>query len=668
MGSPVKPLATAVLGLLLLVGLSVVQSSPEQVKLQLSQRKDEIVVMWVTPYWAGTSFVEYGDTPGQLTSRKWTQSNRNYYFKGGYGSDSYARDVILKNLKPNTRYYYRVGNDLQGWSSQYSFKTRHDDPNRKVVFAAVADQDINTDSRRVLSQMLTEAPEHDYDFVVVGGDIAYANGNQEKWNQYGRFMQPLSANYPTMFAIGDRDIESGDAAAYRARMRYGISDQSHMWGWAPHWYSFNAGPVHVVILSSEHDSRDEAEAQAEFLDKDLKRADDPENRLLRPWIVVFVHRPSYNNPPGGGNNQRGLADSLKSRFLPLYAKYKVNAVVCGHCHNYERTFPMTMNRVMDTKRGWEDSPYFMPVYDTAQGEGYGTGTVHITVGTGGRPVENVGLRPSEDDLPCVVKHTWGNVFMGGRSKIEREADCSNGCFSKENTAYINADRGFGLFEADRDKLHFKFISASYSGQLVDEAIMCAKPLCGTAPPVGAEEWDDTPEELDREDIEEPPEDIPDPTTRMLPVYDPQTNSYAPMPVGMNLQEFLASNRAAERPASVAPAGDGPADTASAASSTGFSVPLIAGVAAACGVVIIAVAAVVGYRLTHSAPAEASAAPAVGAITANADAEGDVVLEMSNPKSGADDGAMQPAGSGSIVAHSKKPSLHSFPLNWLSPRT
>jgi predicted MPP superfamily phosphohydrolase len=57
--------------------------------------------------------------------------------------------------------------------------------------------------------MLAEAPEYDYDFVVIGGDMAYANGNQEKWNEYGRFMQPLSANYPTMFAVGDRDVEGG---------------------------------------------------------------------------------------------------------------------------------------------------------------------------------------------------------------------------------------------------------------------------------------------------------------------------------------------------------------------------------------------------------------------------------------------------------------------------
>lgn len=90
-------------------------------------------------------------------------------------------------------------------------------------------------------------------------------------------------------------------------MRYGISDKSHQWGWAPHWYSFNAGPVHVVILSSEHDSRDDAEAQADFLEKDLKRADEPSNRLLRPWIVVFVHRGAYNNPPGSGSSQAGLA-------------------------------------------------------------------------------------------------------------------------------------------------------------------------------------------------------------------------------------------------------------------------------------------------------------------------------------------------------------------------
>ena len=59
--------------------------------------------------------------------------------------------------------------------------------------------------------------------------------------------------------------------------------------------------MHVVMISSEHHSesdpwrcRDCTERQARFLERDLREADRPENRRLRPWIIVVQHRPMYN--------------------------------------------------------------------------------------------------------------------------------------------------------------------------------------------------------------------------------------------------------------------------------------------------------------------------------------------------------------------------------------
>lgn len=37
----------------------------------------------------------------------------------------------------------------------------------------------------------------------------------------------------------------------------------------------------------------------EFLDRDLTEATKPENRLLRPWIIVAVHRPMYQTSRTG---------------------------------------------------------------------------------------------------------------------------------------------------------------------------------------------------------------------------------------------------------------------------------------------------------------------------------------------------------------------------------
>ena len=189
-------------------------------------------------------------------------------------------------------------------------------------------------------------------------------------------------------------------------------------------------------------------------------------------------------------------------------------------------------------------------------------------------MERVGKRPRVEERPCVVKHTWGNVFMGGKSTIERDNDCADGCWSKFNTAYINADLGFGVFKANRDKLHFRFVSVDYPGQIVDEMIMCSMPNCGKAPGVAfknkweekAKSWPNPKEQpknqRELEPWKDPPKDIPEPGTNFLPVYVPSQQRYAPMPVGMDLNEFLkrypwSSNIARSGPAEEDPPFEAP---------------------------------------------------------------------------------------------------------------
>eukprot|EP01117_Protostelium_nocturnum_P012501 TRINITY_DN4609_c0_g1_i5.p1 TRINITY_DN4609_c0_g1~~TRINITY_DN4609_c0_g1_i5.p1 ORF type:complete len:143 (+),score=45.76 TRINITY_DN4609_c0_g1_i5:37-429(+) len=45
------------------------------------------------------------------------------------------------------------------------------------------------------------------------------------------------------------------------------------------WYSFNYGPVHVVVISTEHNFNDDSE-QIKWLKKDLAAVD----RKVHPWV------------------------------------------------------------------------------------------------------------------------------------------------------------------------------------------------------------------------------------------------------------------------------------------------------------------------------------------------------------------------------------------------
>jgi hypothetical protein len=65
-----------------------------------------------------------------------------------------------------------------------------------------------------------------------------------------------------------------------------------------HFYSFDVGPVHVIGFSSEfyfyiNYGWSQMAQQYKWLENDLKEANKPENRALRPWIITMAHRPMY---------------------------------------------------------------------------------------------------------------------------------------------------------------------------------------------------------------------------------------------------------------------------------------------------------------------------------------------------------------------------------------
>ena len=65
-----------------------------------------------------------------------------------------------------------------------------------------------------------------------------------------------------------------------------------------HFWSYDVGPAHIVSFSTEFHyypqfGTKQIRNQYEWLERDLKEANKPENRALRPWIITMGHRPLY---------------------------------------------------------------------------------------------------------------------------------------------------------------------------------------------------------------------------------------------------------------------------------------------------------------------------------------------------------------------------------------
>src|SRR6185503_1491604 len=113
------------------------------------------------------------------------------------------------------------------------------------------------------------------------------------------------------------------------------------------WYSYDVGPVHVLALDFHFEK--DTEEQFAFARKDLLAAN-------APCKVVFLHYPVFNI--GGHGTGWGHA-----AYLPLFHEAKVDLVMGGHSHIYERFRPVAAAH----------GPNSWPI-------------THITTGGGGAPL------------------------------------------------------------------------------------------------------------------------------------------------------------------------------------------------------------------------------------------------------------------------------------------
>ena len=95
------------------------------------------------------------------------------------------------------------------------------------------------------------------------------------------------------------------------------------------YYSFDCGPATFIILDSNLKNADHR-AQLHWLKNHLT-----ELRLRRPraWLFVMVHEPIFNI---GGNRSHWGHDDV----LPLLQEARVDFVLAGHSHLYERICPI----------------------------------------------------------------------------------------------------------------------------------------------------------------------------------------------------------------------------------------------------------------------------------------------------------------------------------------
>jgi hypothetical protein len=225
-------------------------------------------------------------------------------------------------------------------------------------------------------------------FHLFNGDLCYANGAVDRvrvWTDFWDNNSRSARHRPWMPAAGNHENERGNGPiGYQAYQTYfsvppqaGQTDLTRGL-----WYSFTAGSIRVISLANDDICIQDGGssyvrgysqgAQKAWLEQELKAARSDTNI---DWVVICMHQVAIST----ASALNGADLGVRQEWLPLFDKYGVDLVVCGHEHHYERSHPI---------RGQQQNSTLTPIPADTRTDVIDTtkGTVHMVLGGGGTSV------------------------------------------------------------------------------------------------------------------------------------------------------------------------------------------------------------------------------------------------------------------------------------------
>ncbi|MFE2996773.1 fibronectin type III domain-containing protein [Nocardia sp. NPDC059246] len=388
----------------------------------------EAVVSWHTTVSVTAPRVRYGTPEGGLGTS--VAARTRTYRDAKSGIEVQVHHARLTGLTPDTTYIYAAAHD--GATPELGTLRTAPAGRAKFRFTSFGDQGTPTVGKTVAAPPnpllkgllvaqsdnlgtqvagdITDAVERmEPLFNLVNGDLCYAALAQDRvrtWNDWFTSNGRSARNRPWMPAPGNHENELGNGPiGYDAfRTYFTVPDSGAEEQFTGLWYAFTVAGARIIALANDdvcyQDGGDtyvrgySSGAQQRWLEEQLRSA-----RADREidWVIVVMHQTAFSTAISDFN---GADLGIRESWLPLFDRYQVDLVLCGHEHHYERTYPV---------RGTSGPGALTPVpTDTGHGP-YDTskGTVHLVIGGGGTSAPSTGML--SPDPHCNVITGLGEV-------------------------------------------------------------------------------------------------------------------------------------------------------------------------------------------------------------------------------------------------------------------
>lgn len=257
--------------------------------------------------------------------------------------------VQLTGLTQDSKYYYSIGYSniiLESGADNYFYTLPPVGTERKYSIWVTGDCGTGYATQdQVRNQYMSYIGTNKTDAWILLGDNAYNSGYDSEFQSNFFEQYPNQLRNMTLWpAPGNHDYysstttNSGDPnMAYFSQFTMPTNAEAGgVASGTKAYYSYNIGNIHMISLDSYGEEGtsnkkfyDTTSPQAVWLKADLAAN-------TQKWTVVYFHHPPYTKGSHNSDTESDLV-AIRSKLMRIIERYKVDLVLCGHSHSYERS-------------------------------------------------------------------------------------------------------------------------------------------------------------------------------------------------------------------------------------------------------------------------------------------------------------------------------------------
>jgi hypothetical protein len=285
------------------------------------------------------------------TSRNGDPDNYRYKKQGEIrsypGVNFSVHSTHLGNLDPEQTYYFVVGDEVAGYSSERMFRTVPEKGD--IRFVSGGDASVS-DTFEEVCEIAAESNPH---FAIIGGDFAYANGDinsQHLWLDLLDIWQdtmktPEGYTIPVIAAIGNHEVATSNQPPKKPPTQL-LSDNAPFYYIIFHpaddktFFKRKIGKDTILfVLDTDHIYPSDGE-QLEWMNKSFAEHSNDRFRFTSYHVPLY---PSFRDPESTKNAL------LRKNWLHVFDQHQLDVAFENHEHTLKKSKILRNNKISDSQ-------------------------------------------------------------------------------------------------------------------------------------------------------------------------------------------------------------------------------------------------------------------------------------------------------------------------------